>query len=529
MSAPSLSMAHLISSDAPLLSPVDYQQYSPTQDSYVPYQYSYPDSAESSVAGDSPVPAPRMLKLPASDSLHCVPTHQLFDFPQLSPSPSESQSPSSPHHPRLSISINPVPCKRSASPELSLPKKRTVGERISSKDFVPPDVSGLSKREARLVKNRAAAFLSRQRKREEFELMEVRVAELEQENARLLAIAKGGSGSPSTAVPRSSKKSDPNDALVSEIEQLRAQLQAAEKRERELNAELTAKSASRDVPPVKIEPSEPSFPLSPTPRMQSAHKSAASLGLMVLLCALPSLLAMPSTSLPTSFSLPHSLPPSSSAFDFNSFLPNDYDWSRSGSSGMEMDDDKRRVTDSSAASKTRKLEFSDADSGALAGLGGLDISFDASPLDDGKIRVRIHNPSSSVSSRAPSPGGNYATKQEAPPFSMWFGSEPEPSVGGASLASESSYAGGYPASSNSDPFLGVGGYGSPYSSSSSPFMYNSQDDMSSVDYSESDFGVASEYSVADSTTAGGKRRVRIALKSMPASGGEGGEWEVQFC
>jgi hypothetical protein len=34
-------------------------------------------------------------------------------------------------------------------------------------------VSGLNKREARLVKNRAAAFLSRQRKREEFELMEM--------------------------------------------------------------------------------------------------------------------------------------------------------------------------------------------------------------------------------------------------------------------------------------------------------------------------------------------------------------------
>ena len=44
---------------------------------------------------------------------------------------------------------------------------------MSTKDFVPPDVSGLSKREARLVKNRAAAFLSRQRKREEFEHMEM--------------------------------------------------------------------------------------------------------------------------------------------------------------------------------------------------------------------------------------------------------------------------------------------------------------------------------------------------------------------
>ena len=52
-------------------------------------------------------------------------------------------------------------------------KKARAGERVSTKDFVPPDVTGLSKREARLVKNRAAAFLSRQRKREEFENMEM--------------------------------------------------------------------------------------------------------------------------------------------------------------------------------------------------------------------------------------------------------------------------------------------------------------------------------------------------------------------
>lgn len=47
---------------------------------------------------------------------------------------------------------------------------------ISTKDWVPPDVTGLNKREARLVKNRAAAFLSRQRKREEFEAMEMYVS-----------------------------------------------------------------------------------------------------------------------------------------------------------------------------------------------------------------------------------------------------------------------------------------------------------------------------------------------------------------
>lgn len=55
-----------------------------------------------------------------------------------------------------------------ASAENASAAKRPRGQR----DFVPPDTTGLSKREARLIKNRAAAFLSRQRKREEFETME---------------------------------------------------------------------------------------------------------------------------------------------------------------------------------------------------------------------------------------------------------------------------------------------------------------------------------------------------------------------
>ncbi|KAF7351111.1 BZIP domain-containing protein [Mycena sanguinolenta] len=512
--APNLSLGQILANDALVsLSPVEY--YSPTQDAFqFPPYSSYSESSSSSSVADSPVPTARMLKFPVADS-HCMPTHQLFDFPQVSPSSSEPPSPV--HHPRLSISINPVACKRSSTPDIEKPpKKRAAGERVSSKDFVPPDVSGLSKREARLVKNRAAAFLSRQRKREEFELMEVRVAELEQENARLLALAQGGA----PAAPVQRKKTEANDVLRSEIEQLRAQLHAAEEREHKLNAELTAKTASHDVPPVKIEPSEPSLPLSPAPRVQSAHKAAASLGLMVLLCALPSLFPASSNSaLPTSFSLPHSsLPASSSAFDFNALLPSDYDWSRTGNSVMDLDtDEKRRVTATSATTTTRKLEFSDEESAVLTGLSGLDISFDTSPLDDGKIRVRIHHPSSSVSSRAPSPGGNYATKEENP-FSMFLGSsQSEPS---ASLSSEPYI--GYPSSSGSDPFLGVGGYGS---YSISPY---GQDDITSVDYAESEFGVASEYSVPDSTT-GGRRRVRIVLKTMPAADGEGGEWEVQLC
>lgn len=78
-----------------------------------------------------------------------------------SPSPTPSLS---------SSSSSPAPMSQPEVRPPAAPKRART--QISSKDFVPPDVSGLSKREARLVKNRAAAFLSRQRKREEFEELE---------------------------------------------------------------------------------------------------------------------------------------------------------------------------------------------------------------------------------------------------------------------------------------------------------------------------------------------------------------------
>ena len=65
----------------------------------------------------------------------------------------------------------------SSAPPLKRQRAAPSGP-ISTRDWVPPDVSGLNKREARLVKNRAAAFLSRQRKREEFEAMEAYVSVL---------------------------------------------------------------------------------------------------------------------------------------------------------------------------------------------------------------------------------------------------------------------------------------------------------------------------------------------------------------
>jgi hypothetical protein len=79
-----------------------------------------------------------------------MPTSQVFDMNESTP---------------------PTPSAATDSEQSPAPVVKK--SRPTTKDFVPPDVSGLSKREARLVKNRAAAFLSRQRKREEFESMEV--------------------------------------------------------------------------------------------------------------------------------------------------------------------------------------------------------------------------------------------------------------------------------------------------------------------------------------------------------------------
>jgi hypothetical protein len=179
----SLQMSQIIACDAPLLSPIDSwdMHLSPTTDAFSYGFYNMPPSPP--ISDGSPVPAARMLKTQPSPDLLCLPTHQVFDFSPDSarpPTPA-SRSPSLSADSREDIQAtndaadSSCGSKRSASPAPSATKKRAIGERISSKDFVPPDVSGLSKREARLVKNRAAAFLSRQRKREEFECMEVYV------------------------------------------------------------------------------------------------------------------------------------------------------------------------------------------------------------------------------------------------------------------------------------------------------------------------------------------------------------------
>jgi hypothetical protein len=190
----SLTMSQIISSDS-LTSPIsdsswDQPLFSPTSNIET-FTLNYPHYAHppsppysvGSVGSNSPQPPNCALGMRMSpdfgsekDQL-CFPTHQVFELPLAPHTPPSPVSPTSPDYPRLVLSPSATAVKRSSSPVhhlmTSAKKSRACGDRISTKDFVPPDVTGLSKREARLVKNRAAAFLSRQRKREEFENMEM--------------------------------------------------------------------------------------------------------------------------------------------------------------------------------------------------------------------------------------------------------------------------------------------------------------------------------------------------------------------
>ena len=99
------------------------------------------------------------------------------------------------------------------------------------------------------------------------------ISELEQENARLQALAQGNV-----------KQEAAPQELLSEVEQLRAQLAAAQKREQELSEALSRKSVSPTK--VKAEAVEPQLSLSTSRNpSQMLNKSSASLGLMVITAA----------------------------------------------------------------------------------------------------------------------------------------------------------------------------------------------------------------------------------------------------
>lgn len=111
-----------------------------------------------------------------------------------------------------------------------------------------------------------------------FLLRSRRVNELEQENARLLVLAQNRY----LPAPQQAQSDNSDKSLVSEVEQLKAELAAAKERERTLSAQLATKSVTCDAP-IKVEATEPDFSFSSPvrPSVTLAHKSGAGLGLMV--------------------------------------------------------------------------------------------------------------------------------------------------------------------------------------------------------------------------------------------------------
>ncbi|THH10110.1 hypothetical protein EW145_g1558 [Phellinidium pouzarii] len=515
--------------------------------------------------------------------MHCLPTNHRFDFnfslphldlsqhphPSLpTPLPSPTNTATASNNSMLNIlpqslvssaaseaSSSASSTKRSSSHSDCSASMTTVATKrqracMNSKDFVPPDVTGLSKREARLVKNRAAAFLSRQRKREEFELMEERVAELEQENERLRRLA--GAGGRSSYSPLSSSSE------CTELDQLREQLAEARHRQAELEHRLETSQQQYKVKSEMYEPmlsegtcsgaSSPFMGPGSLKNIVTNPKGGASLGLMVLLCALPSLLSHPSShsrsTLPTSrsfldnikwdapayFSVPTDGLGAPSALDW------EFDYPGTGfSSGVgqnvDMDVDcNNNVAEASESNAWKKLELegdNDLGLGDL-GLGALDISFDTRRTKDGKIRVRVHSApalqqTQKLEQHTPSPepraDGSLTlpiavpspTNEEFLFSSLSFPPQVQTQEHSQVQSHTDPLSFSYIDADPLGPFLGAFEGSAPCRLPEYPFDY----------YTSGGMCVPSS---RDTTT---RRRVRIALKSFPQPGGEGGEWEVE--
>ena len=248
-------------------------------------------------------------------------------------------------------------------------------------------------------------------------------------------------------------------------------------------------------------------------------------GSQVLLCALPSLLSsssnggnsLPSASSFSSLPLPAaasaSILPGSGASDVDW----EFDWARSRNAGTTHSSQTMEVDGSDAAeSQWKKLELASDDADLAAGLGALDISFDTSKSSDGKIRVRVHSRASSQKSE---------NAQQTPNIAL---SLPSASRRNSASPSHEALSFNMPSMDNdgeSDPlgpFLGSGmGMGM---------------NLNSFGSNMGAFGASSglgmpefpEFSQEFAGQQGTSRRVRIALKSAPAPGGEGGEWEVEL-
>lgn len=178
-------------------------------------------------------------------------------------------------------------------------------------------------------------------------------------------------------------------------------------------------------------------------------------------------------------------------------MPRDCDWRAPGTMDLDMEHRAPRFP-------PRKLEFVDADA---LGLAGLDISFDAEPSANGKIRVRIHNPTSV----SPSPTSSSSFSPSPP--ALTFDDIPSWSVAPSPVSSASPPVPLLPAPQlDADPFIGIGMSNQELGFNFDPaLLFNGSPLQSEVD------------------TSRGRHRVRIALKSPPSIDGTAGEWEVELC
>ncbi|TIB71555.1 hypothetical protein E3Q22_02446 [Wallemia mellicola] len=138
------------------------------------------DEESDATAKPTPKRAPRRSAAAGKSKQKAIGSPNVIDSPQnkrkrsLTPLPATSSRRSSVMDTEMQELTN--------NSTIELPK---IQKTAHSSQFVPPDTSNLPKREARLLKNRAAAFLSRQRKREAFELLEEKVIDLEKEKQQL--------------------------------------------------------------------------------------------------------------------------------------------------------------------------------------------------------------------------------------------------------------------------------------------------------------------------------------------------------
>lgn len=212
-----------------------------------------------------------------------------------------------------------------------------------------------------------------------------------------------------------------------------------------------------------------------------------------------------------------------------------YDWS----SAMELDPPSlhfqptaSHASDASAiAGETLSLEGE-----GLGGLGALDVEFEARRAG-GKIRVRIHPPQGSVpSSSASSISGGSTVGSPAPfedqdedPLGPFLGAgSNEFDMGG--LASPDwgmlGMGNGMNMGMDTDVGFNMGGGSFDVDHVHSLLSAGGLDLGTSLDL---DSGVDNGFGLKLGSASKGRRRVRIALKSLPGEGREGGEWEVEVC